>query len=276
MAQPQLNDILVVCDVDGTLLQAGYGIPQRNLTAIENFTRLGGHFTLATGRGVESVGRYTDWIALTAPAILCNGGILYDYAAARIIEQQFLGDGFFSVVEEVRGVFPDTGILAMSGKKNYITRMNYRMLEHTELEHIGFVLTDIEALPAGVNKILFADEPENIDRLKSFADTCFIGLEEYKDFSFVRTNPLYYEVLPKHVSKAEGLKEVAALLGIAMENTVAIGDFYNDILLLSTAGYSAVVAEAPDEVKKHADTVVSPCLMGGVADVLEGLIEKYA
>ena len=55
----RLNEILVVSDIDGTLLEAGFGIPKENIETIERFTNLGGRFTLASGRGIASVIRYT-------------------------------------------------------------------------------------------------------------------------------------------------------------------------------------------------------------------------
>ena len=48
-------DYIVVSDIDGTLLQAGYGVPRKNLDAIERVVFLGGRFTLCSGRSSESV-----------------------------------------------------------------------------------------------------------------------------------------------------------------------------------------------------------------------------
>ena len=74
-----LSEYLVVTAVDGTLLEAGYGIPRRNLDAIEQFEEKGGRFTLCTGRCRKSVERFMEWLPLSAPAILCNGSYIYDY-----------------------------------------------------------------------------------------------------------------------------------------------------------------------------------------------------
>ncbi|MEG1384721.1 MAG: HAD hydrolase family protein, partial [Oscillospiraceae bacterium] len=77
MTAKNINEMLVVSDIDGTLLQAGYGIPKENIDAIDRFVERGGLFTVATGRSVESVRKYVDWINMSVPAILCNGAVLY-------------------------------------------------------------------------------------------------------------------------------------------------------------------------------------------------------
>ena len=86
------SDLLVVSDVDGTLLQAGYGIPKENIDAIDAFVDNGGLFTLATERCIESVGKYIDWLRLSAPAILCNGGLIYDFQERKILPSALYQD----------------------------------------------------------------------------------------------------------------------------------------------------------------------------------------
>ena len=75
----KINDLLVISDLDNTLLTAKEGIPEYNIQMIKQFQQLGGRFTVATGRSVESVRRYLGQIKFNAPAITYNGGIIYDY-----------------------------------------------------------------------------------------------------------------------------------------------------------------------------------------------------
>ena len=48
-----LSDILIITDVDGTLLRENKGISKENLEAIKRFTDKGGHFTVSTGRAID-------------------------------------------------------------------------------------------------------------------------------------------------------------------------------------------------------------------------------
>ena len=80
-----LSDILVVSDVDNTLLTSAQGIPGCNIETIKLFNSLGGRFTLATGRSMQSLKKYENDIELSAPAILYNGGVIYDYADKKVV-----------------------------------------------------------------------------------------------------------------------------------------------------------------------------------------------
>ena len=80
-----LSEYIVVSDIDGTLLQAGYGIPRSNIDAIDRFVSKGGRFTVCTGRCFESVSKITDWIRLSEPAVLCNGAYIYDFSNSKVL-----------------------------------------------------------------------------------------------------------------------------------------------------------------------------------------------
>ena len=74
-----LQDLLVVSDLDGTLLTSSEGLPGCNAAMIRLFSALGGRFTIATGRSPASARRALNGLPLGAPAIVFNGGMLYDY-----------------------------------------------------------------------------------------------------------------------------------------------------------------------------------------------------
>lgn len=263
--------MLVVSDIDGTLLQAGYGIPKENIEAIDNFIEAGGLFTVATGRSVESVSKYVEWLKFSAPAILCNGGLIYDFKTRRILYERTLDSSVEGIVEEIMGSFDDIGVEVHKGGKICAVKMNEAVLQHTAVEHISFTLTDISNVGGDWNKILIADVPENIAKVKKFVEKRQKTESLYKRFDFVQTSATYYEIIPTGVNKGEGLKKLAEIMGIDMKKTVAIGDFDNDIPMLEVAGYAAAVADAAPNVRSRADVTVRSCLQGGVAELLESM-----
>ena len=52
-----LGDLLVVSDLDGTLLTSSEGLPGCNAAMLRLFSALGGRFTVATGRSPSSARR---------------------------------------------------------------------------------------------------------------------------------------------------------------------------------------------------------------------------
>ena len=68
--------VLLVSDIDGTLLTKDYHIPLRNIMAIRRFQQEGGLFTVATGRSIESGRDTLRQVRPNAPCIVLNGGML--------------------------------------------------------------------------------------------------------------------------------------------------------------------------------------------------------
>ena len=73
-----ISKLLLISDLDGTLLPSNKVLSKVDLDAIKEFRSLGGKFTIATGRTLQSVQCYFDELQLDMPFILYNGAIVYD------------------------------------------------------------------------------------------------------------------------------------------------------------------------------------------------------
>lgn len=70
-------------------------------------------------------------------------------------------------------------------------------------------------------------------------------------------------------TKAAGLQTLAVMLGIPMNETLAIGDSENDLDILRAAGIGIAMGNAPTDIKRYADEVTLSNDEDGVAVVLE-------
>jgi hydroxymethylpyrimidine pyrophosphatase-like HAD family hydrolase len=70
------------------------------------------------------------------------------------------------------------------------------------------------------------------------------------------------------VSKATALEGVRDRLGIALENTIAVGDGFNDVEMLHWAGVGVAMGQAMPGVKAHADVETLDVWNDGAAEVL--------
>ena len=152
----KLTDLLVVSDLDGTLLQAGYGIPKNNIEAVERFVAKGGRFTVCTGRSKESVRRYIDWLPLTAPAVLNNGALIYDFNKEKVLYSTFLNKRAVELIRKMAKTFPKAGIEFHNAEGITTARQSEQTQYHTSIEHIPYTLTDLEHIKGDWNKALFA------------------------------------------------------------------------------------------------------------------------
>ena len=74
------------------------------------------------------------------------------------------------------------------------------------------------------------------------------------------------------VDKGQGLIDLANKLGIAIEETIAVGDNYNDMAMLKVAGLSVAANNAVDDVKAACDYTTNANNNEGV---VAELIEKF-
>ena len=80
------------------------------------------------------------------------------------------------------------------------------------------------------------------------------------------------EVISDKTSKGTALAFLAEHYGIPMENTVAVGDQWNDIPMIERAGLGVAVKNGDEKLKAAADIVLEYTNEEGAVAVL---IEKY-
>ncbi len=268
----KIEDLLVISDLDNTLLTAKKGIPSYNLKMIKKFQKLGGRFTIASGRSVESVSKYLDKIKLNAPAITYNGGVIYDFENGNILSREVLPESSKQILQIILNEFPDIGCEIMCDNfRTYLVSENDYTFWHLTDEKLSYIDAPIEQIHNNWIKVLFADNNSKLIQLKKFCEDNIHNDE----IEFVMTNDIYFEMMPKGVTKGNALKDLCKLTGTQLSNTIAIGDYYNDIEILKNAGLSVCVENAPEDIKKFCHITVPSCLDGGVGHLLAQIIDSF-
>lgn len=260
------KDIILFSDIDGTLCTYDKKIPEKNLAAIERFKALGGRFSVCTGRSALSLRRAVDVSIFNFPAIIFNGGGIYDYSKDEYIKDSGLDMDVTPFVNEVIEKYPDVGLEVNVENVLYCVKYSERSGRHILTENDEFRLYDMSELPKGqYKKVLFTGSREDIDRLSSeFLSRNSDGNKYY----FLRSEPTLFELLPINAKKGEAVKEISKMFNVPIENICAIGDYYNDVTMLEAAGCSCAVSGAPDEIKDIADYISCSCEDGAVADFI--------
>ncbi|MEG0178135.1 MAG: Cof-type HAD-IIB family hydrolase [Oscillospiraceae bacterium] len=268
-----LNELLIIADMDNTLLTAKYGIPSCNIETIKLFCALGGNFTVASGRTVESISRYLDVLPITAPAIAYGGGMIYDFQNKRAIESYNIKkQDAKRATLEIMEKFPHIGVEIMAENgKIYVIRANEYTYKHTVYEKLSYVNCCLDDIKCGWLKILFAGSAIEMKKTAEFAYSLY-----YPSLCFIPTNDIYFEIMPQNITKGTALYSLCKLLNIKKENVIAIGDYYNDIPLFKEAGYSVAMRSSPCEVKLEANEITDDCVYGGVGQFIYKLIKENA
>ena len=241
---------LIVSDFDGTLLRSDGTIAPETRRAIAEYIEAGGKFALCTGRMTDSLLLQAKDLGLKGLAagyqgssivdietgkVLVDGGLLAEEAAeiCKLLEEDnlhihlYLSDGFYSNM--------DDDALHLYEK---ITGVCGKVLQKPASE---FVLERNEK----VKKVLAMVHAKDRSWVYSKAQER-LGDKYYITYSSAHL----VEILSKNYTKGTAVKLIADYYGIPVENTISVGDCYNDLPLLSAAGRGIAVKNADEELKK--------------------------
>ncbi|MEE0409315.1 MAG: Cof-type HAD-IIB family hydrolase [Clostridia bacterium] len=264
----KFDGILFCTDIDGTLYNDDKTISDDNLQAIEYFKSEGGLFTFITGRHHIVSGEIYNAIKPNAPIGCLNGGGVYDYKKGEFLWCKTLPQSAMELVREVHEKLPAIGYQLNVENNIYFCRNNKAMEYLRSIMPFPPVDCDYSDVNDTILKVVFAVETEN--EMSALIDLLNIH-PMADDFDFIRSDLEYYEILPKGTSKGIGLKKLAELMGIDMKKTVAVGDYDNDISMISVAGTGYAVANAKDNVKAVADYVTASNNEHAIAKIIDDI-----
>lgn len=267
---------LLACDIDGTLVINGT-IPERNKEAISFFIKEGGNFSIATGRSVSAFKNVLNELGAIAPCIVTNGCMIYDYNQNTILYEKLLSFNDYNIVREVEKSDRNIGIEIHTGENVIGYFQTQESIDHQVYEGIDVIEAGYErALQYGWNKVLFLlDSKQDLDFISDFVKHFTYECDFIKTTATIDNRKrIYFEMIPKGVNKATGLKKLAEILKISEGCVFAIGDYYNDLEMIKNADIGAAVADSPEDIKLQADFVAGSCEGGAVADFINYLYKK--
>ncbi|MBQ9956289.1 MAG: HAD family hydrolase [Ruminococcus sp.] len=266
-----ISKVVLLSDMDGTLLNSKKEISDTDKKAIERFMSLGGKFTIATGRTIHSFHHYYDMLELKMPLIMYNGAAIYDKVNDKVLFEQPLPSEAKRITEEILGVMPHIGGEVLKTDGIYVFRNSEYEELHTKLCMVTPHYKELDEISEGDwLKVLFAMAPEDIPFIELFAKR--MG---YDTVSFVKSSDIFYEMLPLGTTKGSALAQYRKLEGMEGYTFVAAGDFDNDIEMLVEADLGVAPANAEETVKKVADLVLENTNeTGAIAELIDIIIEK--
>ena len=268
-----MNHKILFVDLDATLLSDDKSVSQRNREAIKRMLKEGHYIALATGRSVESgrgVARELDLVVPGCYMIAFNGAVLYDCAADRILMQRSIP---IEVVQELFERAKRAGLYAQTYNKTDVltTRHSKELDYYIGKASITYKLSEnvLDALEEEPQKVLLI-ALERKERLARFQKNN-MKWEQGKCSSFFSSRE-YLEYCPWGTSKATGVVELAKILNMPADCTIAIGDEQNDIPMIREAHVGVAVKNGIQELKAAADYVTEN---DNNHDAVAEVIEKF-
>lgn len=259
------KNVILMSDLDGTLLNDSKQISERDLQAINRFRNGGGIFTVATGRGVAMAENVVKKLKVDFPCVIFNGAAVYDFNKHEFLWNSSMPECASEYIGMLEKEFPDIGIEILCGDSVYVTDYNETVREHLALEMLEGIRCSLEGTPKGEwLKVLIAYPPKQIGRIIDFTKrNCADNV------NWVHSSPMYYEMLPEGISKGSGYKKLLELLDINERFTAAVGDYGNDYDMIKSADLGVAVANAQEHIKSAAKLIVGDNNSSPISQIID-------
>lgn len=248
-----MKHILLVSDLDHTLLDDRPGVSRENLDAIARHVDRGGLFTVATGRAAAAVRVFPELLPyIGLPIVTGNGGQVYDLKTDRVLYNCTLPEGIEFVLYDLIERFPLLGVAAYYGLSGFDNlRNNANVEDLIRREGRLAVMRGPEESPKPWNKLLLTMDHSYLEAVEAYLAPHLKGIART-----VFSEECFLEILPLGVSKGTALKFILDQAGISPQQVVAMGDAFNDLEMLLLAGVGVAVDNAHPGLKEVADAVV--------------------
>ena len=265
---------IIACDLDETLLNCEKKVSAENIEAIAKAVEKGVKFVLATGRGYRTVQGTLQEIGL----LEAKGEYVISFNGGAITENKGNNLMFFKAMDFAKAdalykkgisygccihVYTKDTVYAWNLNESEKRFLNNRMpIVETDSTDLSF-LSGQEIV-----KVLYMNEDRAfLNRIESEMK------EMTQDLDVSYSSNRYIEFNKKGVNKGAGLKKLASLLNIPMEDTIAIGDNYNDLSMIKAAGLGIGVQNTVEAMKKECDYITSATHdQSAIAEVIEKFI----
>ena len=278
----KFDGVLLASDFDNTILntelprRTGCPIPpisQRNVEALRYFMDNGGRFAVATGRALPAFRMFAEQVPMNAPAVVCNGGALYDFKTERYLETMELPETIRPQGQDVLDRFPTAAVEAYHmDNVIHAVRPNEYTRQHEHVTHAGVqpVPTLLE-VPMPLIKIMFEDDHEHLLALRDY-----VSRQPWSaDYEVFFSDRTLLEVTRKGASKGAMVARLAKRLGISMDHVYCAGDENNDLYMLTMAAEGFAPANCVETVRSCGATIVADCDHDTLAEIVSILDKRY-
>lgn len=255
---------LVVCDMDGTLLLPGGGLPEGFAELSATMRERGITFVPASGRQLATLERmFPD----AAAAIADNGALVVH--AGTVVGTTGVGEDVKrQVVELVRASEnPALGVVACGVRSAYVESDDPVFRGEVDKYYARLErVPDLLAVEDEYLKIAVFDAVDS----QTTADTVLRPVAEHHEL--VVSGKHWVDVMNPAANKGAGLRTLQRALGVTAAQTVVFGDYLNDLEMLDEAELSFAVANAHPGVAARARYLAPSNIDGGVVQVLRHLL----
>jgi Cof subfamily protein (haloacid dehalogenase superfamily) len=250
------NIKMVITDLDGTLLNNNREVSLDDMRSLfwlgeNNITRV-----IATGRSFFSLKKVLKNNFPIDYLIFSSGAGVYDWKKQSLMHSQYLPD---FEVKQISKILIENNVDFMIHE---VIPENHKFVYHRTNKHNPDFERRINVYKDFAYKLntetekydhacqIIAVFPNNLDLFEKIQ-------QKFNDIKIIRTtspldgNSIWMEIFPEKVSKAYGIDWLCNKLQVSQENTISVGNDYNDIDMLEYTAKKYVVNNSPEDLKER-------------------------
>lgn len=245
---------LIATDMDGTLLDENGHLPEGFTDILDRLRAKDIKLVVASGRPYYTlqtnfgpVGRYLSYICENGALVVDNNEIIYK----NLIDSDMVQN----IIKEAKTVKSNALVLC-SPNCAYIENYSEEHLAEIKKYYTTLnIVDDLSEVDADIIKISVC----NLDVSNNWVDF------KFKDnLNIVSTADIWTDISNKNVNKGIALKSLMETDNILKDETMVLGDYYNDIEMLAQAEYSFVMENAPEDMKQYGKYIAASNVEHGV------------
>ena len=271
-SQDEKDIKLLVLDIDGTIAGQSNTLSHPVKEVIAAVQAKGIKVAIATGRMYCSALRFHQEIGSTLPLVAYQGAWIQDPNTQEIHRHLSVSR---EIALQLLEYFEQPDLRSLLSVHFYINDQLY-VREITKETESYQQRCGVNAIPVGDLRQLLDHEPTKILALcddASLIQQLLTNLRHrYKPTELYMTTSVatFLEAANTHVNKGNAVRYLAEeMLGLESHNVMTIGDNFNDVEMLSYAGISVAMGDAPDQVQAIADWVAPGVELDGAAIAME-------
>lgn len=283
---------LIASDLDGTLLVANNEIGTENIKALEYIQNKGIKFVASSGRSYTSISSIFKNSPIKPDYIIsCNGSLILSNDGEELKKTPLDKN----VARIILSYLEDNNFCYSIGCKNamYSLKSSYtRIKNEYENAHSYGDNTITGSLTDFYDLFQIKEGVIQIDSYKDIIDTdeailsiiCISidknrllegenALKSVKGITMESSAFNNFEIFHESSSKGSALEFLSNTLKISLDETMALGDNYNDISMLKVANISVAMGNAHDNIKKQCNFITKKNTENGFAHAIYKFIE---
>jgi Cof subfamily protein (haloacid dehalogenase superfamily) len=249
---------LVATDLDGTFLRDDHSISPRNLEALHRLGERNIVRVAATGRNLKKVREVINEHVPFDFVVFSSGAGVFNWRnnehvfmqniakeSATNLMQYFIQQGlnfhaFYPIPENHKHYF-FRGNEACEEFERYF---NFNRAHSAEIDRDSVPESELCQF-----LLIIRENTTEFLQIKEQIETMCPEIRVIRTSSPITNGYIWIEIFHKSVSKGNGVNEICKRIGISKEETLGLGNDYNDFDLLEFTALSFLTGNAPDEIK---------------------------